>query len=201
MHAPRLLRSLPLAPTISLALALTLPTALVLAGCGDDAPASDTTTSDGSESDVTEETETGEALEPITVPDAWVDQLEGLWVGPIDPTPLGPIPEFAMDFERQADGSLRSVTDGGDGTSFEFHFQKDADGGWTVYERGELSPTQVQSHTLHPIAQSGDTITWALLTDPSYLSVDITPGADALVMEVTVLSMAHVDMNLASVGG
>lgn len=134
-------------------------------------------------------------LTPIVVTDDWVASLEGFWLGPADPTPDGEIPTFPMEFIPQQDGSMFSTTEAGpDGDHIDLHFRKD-EGGWTLYEEATLSGV-TQSYTTHPLEQVDQTVTWATLDDPDFLSIAVTPAADTLDITVTLRGATHVVFDL-----
>ncbi len=155
------------------------------------------------ETDVTGETDTGETdtgetdtgetdggIEPIAVEMAWFDLLAGPWSGPVDPTPVGPIPTFPMDYQWQMDGSLHSNSDDGQGSVFEFTFTPEGET-WTLLETGQLPGDFFQSYTLHPVEREGNRITWVYLDSPEFLSLDIDVDESSMEMSVAVMGQPH----------
>lgn len=133
----------------------------------------------------------GEQLEPIEIPRAWVERLEGSWSGPVDPTPIGAIQFFPLDFSWDVDGSLHAFTEfpGGDG-SFDFRFRAE-EGTWVFFEEGQLPGGMVQAYPLHPIDLEGDAVTWVFLEDPALLEVVTTVSDASFLMDVRVRESHH----------
>ena len=137
---------------------------------------------------------TTETLLPITVEDAWVDRMEGRWLGAADPTPYGAIDPFPMDFTREDDGALYSRTDAGDGDYIDLRFRSE-DGAWVLDEEARISGS-VQGYTAHPVSQSGDAIQWLTLDDPDFLVIDVTPADDHLTIQVSLRGEPHVTFEM-----
>lgn len=135
-------------------------------------------------------------LSPLALDEAWLGRLEGLWVGPVDPTPFGPIPEFPLDFAWEGDGSLHARTDNPAGGHFDFRFHQQ-DGVWVLTEEGELPHGVVQRWTLHPVAQEGDLVRFTVTEMPGYLEMDVVVNDAQLVMDVRVGGTQHVLFTLA----
>jgi len=132
----------------------------------------------------------------IELDDAWVSALEGRWSGSIDPTPIGEIPQFPMNFEWQDDGSLFTHSQQGD-FYVDFRFRKDAEARWVLDEEAQIDVDNVQGYTLAPIAQDDDAVTFSVIEAEGYLLVDWRPEADTLVVEVTLGGEQHVVFDMA----
>lgn len=127
----------------------------------------------------------------VVVPDALVHAFEGVWLGENNPSPFGPI-SFAMDFQRQADGSLKSHSALSQGTYIQLHLAKSDKGIWLLHDTASLSGLGEMSHTMHPVRVASDTLYFAYLEDPQYLSCELTANATTLHMLVRVRGEEHV---------
>lgn len=155
------------------------------------AEGSDGSTSDGS----AESSGEAEPLEPIALDQAWVDTVQGPWLGPVHGTPMGDLPQFFLDFVWN-DDALVAVTDNGMGFRIELSFAQ-TDGQWTLTETGTLPGNFTQSYELHPVAREGDRVTFEVLDRPGYLRVDVEPTASAFEMVVLLRGEGHGTFELA----
>jgi hypothetical protein len=121
-----------------------------------------------------------------------VESLVGAWAGEAD-TPIGDLP-FAIEFVREADGSVHGRAEQGPGMYLDFHFR--ADGGrWVLHEAGELPGAGVQRHVLVPAGADGGAARWTT-ADPSYLAVTIGVDGDAMSFVTTVRGEDHAAFRL-----
>ncbi len=132
---------------------------------------------------------------PIDVDLAWLDAIEGQWLGGVDPTPIGPIPQFGLDFAWEGDGSLHTYVENGEGASFDFRFVDNGDH-WVFYEEGTLPGGLAQSYELHPVQLEGNRVRWVFPDAPDYLSVEIEVDEDRFQMDVSVLGRSHAAFDL-----
>lgn len=130
----------------------------------------------------------------VQVSDEWIARIEGTWVGPVDPTPIGAIKGFPLDFTWQGDGSLHAFS-GDDTAAFDFRFRKQ-DREWVFDEEGQFKGL-TQNQTLHATAIEGDTVTFEVVEMPGYLAVDITVDDERFVMDVAVFGREHAAFDLA----
>ena len=133
--------------------------------------------------------------EPIDLDTEWLDQIAGPWLGPVEETPIGPIPQFFLDFAWEGDGSLHAYVDSGDGASFDFRFFQE-DGQWLFFEEGTLPGGLAQSYTLHPVWQDGSRVRFVTLPMPEYLTVEIEVDDRRFIMDVSVMGHDHAVFNL-----
>jgi hypothetical protein len=139
------------------------------------------------------------AAPAIRVRDARIAAFAGTWVGENNPSPVGPI-DFAMDFRRQADGSLRSHSALSKETWIDLHFRKDSDG-WVLHESAGLAGLGEQAYPLHPVRSAGDTLEWAYLKEPGYLTARTAVSEHELYMQVLVRGSQHALFRLRRVTG
>ena len=135
-------------------------------------------------------------MQPLELDRAWVEGLEGAWLGPVRGTPLGDLPQFFWEFEWTQADALVGVADSGMGFRFEFEFAQQ-DGQWTLIETGTLPGNNKQSYELHPVAREGDLVRFEVLDQPGYLQVDLLPGEGSFEMAVFVRGEAHGTFDLA----
>ncbi|MEM7154133.1 MAG: hypothetical protein AAF799_14885 [Myxococcota bacterium] len=133
--------------------------------------------------------------EPIELSTEWLDQVAGAWLGPVEDTPIGLIPQFFLEFAWEADGSLHAFVDDGKGSSFDFRFLQE-DGQWVFFEEGTLPGGLVQAHTLHPVWQEGSRVRFVTLPMPGYLVVEIDVDDQNFEMDVSVLGNDHAVFDL-----
>jgi hypothetical protein len=113
---------------------------------------------------------------------AFVERLLGGWVGAGD-SPFGEMP-FAALFEREADGSVRSWVDDGEGTKIDLRLHR-TQGRWLLTESASLPGVGTQTHTLVPVALDGDRLVLHDQDRPDFLSIELrlttspSPGAGA----------------------
>ena len=172
---------------------------LALAGaCTVDPPSTGDDGGDGTTggTDSSAETETGEEqLTPIILDQAWVDALAGSWSGPVDPTPVGPVAFFPLDFAWDDDGSLHAHTDNPDGGYFDFRLLEQ-DGTWIFREEGQLPGGFTQSYDLHPIERDGNQVRFVTLEAPTFLVVDIEVSNVQLSILVAIAGNEHAAFEL-----
>ncbi len=137
---------------------------------------------------------------PVQVPDAMVARFAGAWAGGDTPTPFGHI-DFALDFVWQDDGSLRAFTPLSRETWVELRFQKDAGGTWLLHESASLAGLGVQGYTMHPVRLAADTLHYAYMKDPKFLSCEMAVTDRGLYMAVIVREEEHVRFLLARIEG
>lgn len=101
---------------------------------------------------------------------AFVERLLGGWVGAGD-SPFGEIP-FAALFERQADGSVRSWADDGNGSKIDLHLHR-KEGRWLLTESATLPGVGTQTHTLVPVVLEGDRLVLRDQERPDFLSIEL----------------------------
>jgi hypothetical protein len=152
----------------------------------------------------------GSATEPEIGPDevavpaaevrAWVDRLDGKWVGDAV-LGTGELP-FAMDFvawdpvagpDPQGEGRYGLAE--GFGVSIEFMFDP-GDEGWVFTERGAIPGRDVQENTLTPDRLDGTAIEWAH-ADPDFLWVRGDVTEDVMVFQVLLRGEEHVTITMA----
>ena len=134
----------------------------------------------------------------IQVPDAHIARFEGTWLGQDNPSPFGPI-SFAMDFRRETDGSLRSHTPLSRDTWVDLRLRQNENGQWVMDESAALAGIGVQEYTLHPVRAAGDTLEWAYLNSPRYLTVRTAVRTNQLYMLVLLRGEPHVEFHLERV--
>lgn len=137
---------------------------------------------------------------PVALERAWVESIEGPWLGPVSDTPAGDIPQFFLDFTWQDDGSLHALADDGEGSSFEFRFVEAGDS-WTFDETGSLPGGLVQSHTMVPVQVEGNRVRWVSVDAPGVLEVELEVDEQRFQMDVSVLGMSHAAFDLTRPGG
>ncbi len=135
----------------------------------------------------------------VPVSDEQIARFEGTWLGDDNPTPFGPI-SFAMDFQWEEDGSLHSHSAMSQETWVDLHFRK-LEHGWVLDESASLAGMGVQEYRLHPVRAAGDTLDWAYLKSPWYLTVRTVVSADHLYMLVLLRDERHVEFHLPRVTG
>ncbi len=143
--------------------------------------------------------ESAEVGTAATVTREQVARFEGVWSGENNPSPLGPIP-FAMDFQWQEDGSLRSLSSLSRDTWVDLRFRKEGDV-WILDESARLAGQFEQGYPLHPVRVTGDTLHYAYLEDPHFLRVALVASHDTLDMAVWVRGEEHVRFRLARLHG
>lgn len=131
-----------------------------------------------------------EPLQPVELDRAWVEGLEGAWLGPVLGTPLGDLPQFYWEFAWTEADALVGMADSGMGFRVEFEFAQ-TDGQWTLTETGTAPGNQTQTYVLHPVAREGDVVRFEVLDQPGVLQVDILPGQGTFEMAVFVRGAAH----------
>lgn len=141
-----------------------------------------------------------EGAETASVTRAQVARFEGVWAGEDNPTPLGPI-SFAMDFQWQEDGSLRSLSSLSEATWVDLRFAPDSAGNWVLHESAQLAGQFLQGYPLHPERVAGDTLHFAYRADPHYLRCVVTANEAVLAMTVWVRGEEHVRFHLARLHG
>lgn len=135
---------------------------------------------------------------PLT--DKQIARFEGTWLGHDNPSPFGPI-SFAMDFRWEEDGSLHSRSAMSHETWVDLRLRKDTNDLWVLDESASLAGLGVQEYTLHPVSVAGDTLEWAHLKSPWYLTVRTAVSADELYMLVLLRGKEHVQFRLQRVEG
>lgn len=100
----------------------------------------------------------------------FAERLIGGWIGAGD-SPFGEIP-FAALFERQADGSVRSWADDGNGSKIDLHLHQ-KEGRWVLTESASLPGVGTQTHTLVPTALEGDRLVLHHPERPGFLSIEL----------------------------
>lgn len=141
-----------------------------------------------------------EGAEPVSVTRAQVARFEGVWAGNDNTSPLGPIP-FAMDFQWQEDGSLRSLSHLSRETWVDLRFAADSTGTWVLHESAQLAGQFLQSYPLHAEGVAGDTLYFAYREDPHYLRCAMTASDAMLDMIVWIRGEEHVRFHLARLSG
>ncbi len=136
----------------------------------------------------------------VDVSDAQISQFEGTWMGHENPSPFGPI-SFVMDFQWEEDGSLHSHSAMSKKTWVDLRFRKDANDAWVLDESAALAEMGVQRYRLHPVRAAGDTLEWAYLDRPSYLTVRTAVQNDVLHMLVLLRGERHVEFRLPRITG
>ncbi|MCR9164503.1 MAG: hypothetical protein ACE37F_07390 [Nannocystaceae bacterium] len=139
------------------------------------------------------------APQPIELDRAWVEGVEGPWLGPVTGTPIGDLPEFFLDFGWTEEDALVAVADNGKGFRLEFTFSQ-RDGQWIFTELGELPGGFVQTQDLHPVQRDGDRVRFEVIDQPGYLSVEIEPTQTSFEMAVVVRGSDHGRFSLARPG-
>lgn len=105
---------------------------------------------------------------------AFLDELRGPWAGSGE-SPFGQMP-FAVLFERQPDGSLRSWADDAKGTNIDLLFHRTA-AGWRLTESASLPGVGTQRYTLAPT-----------LAEPTRLVLHYPEQPELLTIELSVIA-------------
>jgi hypothetical protein len=142
----------------------------------------------------------GAAPTVVPVSDEQIARFEGTWLGHDNPSPFGPIP-FAMDFRWEEDGSLHSHSAMSQETWVDLRLRKDDNDLWVMDESASLAGMGVQEYTLHPVRAAGDTLEWAYLKSPWFLTLRTAVGPDELYMLVLLRGDEHVEFRLPRVVG
>jgi hypothetical protein len=141
-----------------------------------------------------------EGAAPVVVTREQVARFEGVWAGRDNPSPFGPIP-FAMDFQWQGDGSLRSLSSLSRDTWVDLRFAADSAGNWVLHESAQLAGQFLQGYPMHPERVAGDTLHYAYREDPGFLRCALTADGATLDMMVRVRGEEHVRFHLARLAG
>lgn len=135
----------------------------------------------------------------VAVSDEQIARFEGTWLGDDNPSPFGPI-SFALDFRWDEDGSLHARSAMSQKTWVDLRLRK-ADGGWVMEESASLAGLGVQEYALHPVRAAGDTLEWAYLENPGFLTVRSAVSTEQLYMLVLLRGERHVEFRLPRVEG
>lgn len=127
--------------------------------------------------------------------DEWIAALEGGWTGEENLTPMGKMP-FAVLFEWQEDGSLRSHSALNRETYIDLHFERDGEGSWILHEKAAMEGSGAQSYSLVPTDGPGELVRWIYAQDPDYLTIDMSVDRQALFMDVRVRGEEHAQFKL-----
>lgn len=139
------------------------------------------------------------AMTPIPLTKATIARFEGVWAGEDNPSPFGPIP-FAADFRWQEDGTLRSLSALSAATWVDLRFRPEGET-WVLDEEAQLAGEFRQGYPLHPLRAANDTIYFAYLPDPHYLTCGLYAGEETLEMRVWVRGEDHVRFRLERLHG
>lgn len=127
----------------------------------------------------------------------WVQLLEGGWEGDRNETPFGSMP-FAMLFERQPDGSLRSFSAFHRETWIEMSFLETPEGEWRMAEAASLEGN-VHRRTLRPAGVVGSARRWVSSTEPDELAIDMAIEGPTLDIDVWLRGRSHAHFELTRV--
>ncbi len=108
---------------------------------------------------------------------------------------MGKMP-FAVLFEWQEDGSLRSHSALNRETYIDLHFVRDGKGGWILHEEATMEGSAGQRYSLVPTDGPGELVRWVYAQDPDYLTIDMSVDRQALFMDVRVRGKEHVQFKL-----
>jgi hypothetical protein len=130
---------------------------------------------------------------------AVVSQLEGVWAGSDNKTPLGPMP-FGFSFERQVDGALHARTSNQSGFYVEVRLAKEA-GRWLMTEEAAIPGRGKQTHTLAAERLTKDLLVFRDVDKPDDLQVRIELPRGAMVFQVMWRGQEHVLFHLNRLDG
>jgi hypothetical protein len=130
--------------------------------------------------------------------DRWVELLEGGWQGEGNRTPIGVMP-FAMLFDRQPDGSLRSFSAFHRDTWVEMRVWRTQAGAWRLEEAASLEGLGQQRRTLEPAGVTGVVRRWVAVDDPDELAIDMAIEGHVLYIDVWLRGLSHARFQLERV--
>jgi hypothetical protein len=130
----------------------------------------------------------------------FVSQLEGVWAGNDNKTPLGPMP-FGFSFERQSDGSLHARTSNQSGFYVDVRLAKGPAGRWLMTEEAAIPGRGKQTHTLAAESLAKDLLVFRDVDKPDDLEVRIELPGGAMVFQVKWRGQEHVLFHLARLEG